>query len=111
MQINREDMLLLTRRMTPKRTSITRIAGCYVDSEGFIDGTFNTDFLKLSPSDKEKNLALAKAIPFAKTNEELKREKFSEKEMGKEGLWQLLWAIRDCGLKTTLCWTFSMSVS
>lgn len=99
MQINREDMLLLTRRMTPKRTSITRIAGCYVDSEGFIDGTFNTDFLKLSPSDKEKNLALAKAIPFAKTNEELKREKFSEKEMGKEGLWQLLWAIRDCGLK------------
>ena len=79
MQINREDMLLLTRRMTPKRTSITRIAGCYVD--------------------KEKNLALAKAIPFAKTNEELKREKFSEKEMGKEGLWQLLWAIRDCGLK------------
>lgn len=29
--INREDMLELTRRMTPKRTSITRVAGCYVD--------------------------------------------------------------------------------
>lgn len=85
MQINREDMLLLTRRMTPKRTSITRIAGCYVDSEGFIDGTFNTDFLKLSPSDKEKNLALAKAIPFAKTNEELKRENFRERN-GKRGI-------------------------
>ena len=69
MEINREDMLLLTRRMTPKRTSITRIAGCYVDRDGFIDGTFNTDFLKLSPKDKEKNLAIAKAIPFAKTNE------------------------------------------
>ena len=66
MEINREDMLLLTRRMTPKRTSITRIAGCYVDRDGFIDGTFNTDFLKLSPKDKEKNLAIAKAIPFAK---------------------------------------------
>ena len=99
MEINREDMLLLTRRMTPKRTSITRIAGCYVDRDGFIDGTFNTDFLKLSPKDKEKNLAIAKAIPFAKTNEELKRRKFSEKERGKDGLWQLLWAIRDCGLK------------
>ena len=29
MEINREDMLLLTRRMTPKRTSITRIAGFF----------------------------------------------------------------------------------
>ena len=31
--INREDMLELTRRMTPARTSFTRIAGCYVDQE------------------------------------------------------------------------------
>ena len=71
--INREDMLALTRRMTVKRTSITRIAGCYMDEEGFIDGTFNTNFLKLSAGDKEKNLAIAKAIPFAGTNSNLKR--------------------------------------
>ena len=32
--INREDMLELTRRMTPSRTSFTRIAGCYVDKDG-----------------------------------------------------------------------------
>ena len=32
--INREDMLELTRRMTPSRTSFTRIAGCYADQEG-----------------------------------------------------------------------------
>ena len=32
--INREDMLELTRRMTPARTSFTRIAGCYVDADG-----------------------------------------------------------------------------
>ena len=37
--INREDMLALTRRMTVKRTSITRIAGGYMDIDGFIDGT------------------------------------------------------------------------
>ena len=66
--INREDMLELTRRMTTKRTSMTRIAGAYMDADGFIDGTFNTSFLKLSPRDKEKNLAIAKAIPFAETN-------------------------------------------
>ena len=29
--INREDMLALTRRMTVKRTSMTRIAGGYLD--------------------------------------------------------------------------------
>ena len=30
--INREDMLELTRRMTPARTSFVRMAGCYTDS-------------------------------------------------------------------------------
>ena len=54
--INREDMLALTRRMTVKRTSMTRIAGGYLDMDGYIDGTFNTGFLKLSPDEKEKNL-------------------------------------------------------
>ena len=44
--INREDMLELTRRMTPARTSFTRIAGCYVDADGDFDGSFNINFLK-----------------------------------------------------------------
>lgn len=52
--INREDMLELTRRMTPARTSFTRIAGCYVDADGDFDGSFNINFLKLSPSEKKK---------------------------------------------------------
>ena len=47
--INREDMLALTRRMTQARSSVTRIAGSYMDQDGEIDGTFNTNFLKLSP--------------------------------------------------------------
>ena len=57
-KIEREDMLELTRRMTVKRTSMTRIAGSYMDVDGFVDGTFNTNFLKLSVSEKEKNLNL-----------------------------------------------------
>ena len=40
--IDREDMLALTRRMTVKRTSMTRIAGGYMDSDGCIEGTFNS---------------------------------------------------------------------
>ena len=71
--INREDMLELTRRMTPARTSFTRIAGCYVDADGDFDGSFNINFLKLSPSEKTKNLAIAKTIPFAETNTKLKK--------------------------------------
>lgn len=55
-RINRDDMLELTRRMTIARTSMTRIAGSYMDADGFIDGTFNTNFLKLKNSEKEKNL-------------------------------------------------------
>ena len=72
--INREDMLALTRRMTVKRTSITRIAGSYMDEEGFSEGTFNTHFQNLSPAEREKNLALAKAVPFSGTNKNLKEE-------------------------------------
>ena len=72
--INREDMLALTRRMTVKRTSITRIAGSYMDEEGFSEGTFNTHFQNLSPAEREKNLALAKAVPFSETNKNLKEE-------------------------------------
>ena len=71
--IDREDMLALTRRMNVKRTSITRIAGAYIDREGFVDGTFNTRFLKLSAPERARNLAIAKAIPFAETNLSLKR--------------------------------------
>ena len=45
--LNREDLLELTRRMTPKRTCFSRIAGAYVDEEGLVDGTFNIHFGKL----------------------------------------------------------------
>ena len=70
--INREDMLELTRRMTPARSHIDRIAGAYYDAEGYIDGTFNTHFLKLSTTEKTKNLELAKAVLQAETNKQLK---------------------------------------
>ena len=53
-RINRDDMLELTRRMTIARTSMTRIAGSYMDADGFIDGTFNTNFLKLKTLKKKK---------------------------------------------------------
>ena len=71
--INREDMLELTRRMTLARTSFTRIAGCYVDKDGDFDGSFNTNFLKLSSPERTKKLALAKEIPFSPTNVNLKK--------------------------------------
>jgi len=98
-KIEREDMLELTRRMTVKRTSMTRIAGSYMDADGFVDGTFNTNFLKLSASEKEKNLNLAKAIPFAETNQNLKMYEFSREAMRPGSIWQLLMAMKSCGLK------------
>ena len=96
--INREDMLELTRRMTPARTSFTRIAGCYVDQEGDFDGSFNINFLKLSQKDKAKNLEIAKTIPFSKTNVQLKKYKIEAAGKGQE-LFRLLSAVKECGLK------------
>lgn len=97
--INREDMLELTRRMTPSRTSFTRIAGCYVDQKGEFDGSFNTNFLKLSAPEKKKNLELAKVIPFSETNVELKKYRFQKEQQGAGSMWQLLMAMKSCGLK------------
>lgn len=98
-KIEREDMLELTRRMTLKRTSMTRIAGSYMDAEGFVDGTFNTNFLKLSATEKNKNLEIARAIPFSETNKNLKMYQFPAAARKPGGIRQLLTAMKSCGLK------------
>lgn len=97
--INREDMLELTRRMTPARTCMNRIAGGYMDGDGEIDGSFNVHFLKLSAKEKERNLAIAKSVPFSRTNEQLKEYDFSARDEKPGSVWQLLMAMRECGLK------------
>lgn len=70
-----------------------------MDEEGFIDGSFNTHFLKLSASDKEKNLALAKAIPYAKPNEDLVNFRLGNTFRKPGGIGHLLEALRECELK------------
>ena len=97
--IDREDMLELTRRMTPSRTCFDRIAGAYINNLGEVDDSFNIHFGKLSGSEKVRNLELAKTIPFSKTNVQLKEYVFTEEAKGKNSMWQLLQAIRQCGLK------------
>ncbi len=97
--INREDMLELTRRMTPSRNCFGRIAGSYRDEEGFDDGSFNTHFRNLKPSDRDTYLAIAKAIPFSKTNEELIAYPFPGANPESAKIKQLLTAIKDCELK------------
>ncbi len=97
MKINREDMLELTRRMTPSRNHLVRLAGAYMDEEGYIDGTFNTSFLKLTGEERNRCLEIAKTIPFSKTNEELKAYPMPSMKPGSVG--QLLSAMRACELK------------
>ena len=84
--INREDMLELTRRMTVKRNCFHRIAGAYLDADGFIDGTFNIHFQKLSSADQE-------------TNEELKLYHFSEEAKRPGNIWSVLMELRNSELK------------
>ena len=98
--INLDDMLELTRRMTVSRTCFSRIAGAYMDKEGFEDSSFNIHFLKLNTSDRKKNIEIAKTIPFADTNEQLKEYRFpKEPEQRKKSMWQLLMALNNSGLK------------
>lgn len=97
-QINREDMLELTRRMTVKRNCFTRIAGGYMDEEGYVDGSFNRNFLALEKKLQEKNIALAKTVPFAESNKELVGIHFDKEEMTSE-CYQAFSALRKCQLK------------
>lgn len=98
-QINREDMLELTRRMTLKRNCFSRVAGAYFDEEGYVDGTFNTHFLKLSAKEKAAKLTVAKAVPFASTNINLKGYHYREEDEKPGGIWQILMGVKDCELK------------
>lgn len=95
----REDMLELTRRMTPARSSFTRVAGAYFDEDGNLDDTVNIHFLKLSGSEKAKILDLAKAIPFAETNKQVVEYEFSKDAMGPGTMYQMLNAIKESALK------------
>lgn len=97
--INREDMLELTRRMTPARSSVARIAGAYYDEEGYVDGTFNTHFLNLSAAERTKNLNMAKTVLISKTNEQLKEYKIPADERKQGSIWQLLDGIKESELK------------
>ena len=97
--IAREDMLELTRRMTPARSSVSRIAGAYFDEEGYVDGTFNTHFLKLSAAERTKNLNIAKAMLLSKTNELLREYKIASSARKPGSIWQFLDGIRESELK------------
>ena len=108
-RINRDDMLELTRRMTIARTSMTRIAGSYMDADGFIDGTFNTNFLKLKNSEKEKNLTIAKAIPFAQTNQNLKRYKIPKEAYALGGILSSFWESNPVLSKMMHFWNLFMT--
>ena len=70
-----------------------------MDADGDFDGSFNINFLKLSPSEKTKNLAIAKTIPFAETNTKLKKYEIQPENQKAGSMWQLLMALRDCELK------------
>ena len=95
--INREDMLELSRRMTPARNHLVRIAGAYFDDEGYLEGTFNTHFQKLKGKEKEHCLEIAKTIPFAETNQQLVDFKIPGMKPG--SIWQLFYALIDCEFK------------
>ena len=94
--INREDMLELTRRMTPSRNCFDRLAGVYMDEDGYDTGSFNINFLKLDAKDRDRCLAIAKSIPFSDTNEQLKMYKFPG---DKPDIYKLLYSLNICELK------------
>lgn len=88
----------LTRRMTIARNCFNRVAGAYMDEEGFIDGSFNTHFKAVSSRQRE-TACNRQTIPYAKTNEQLKNFRIDSRQKKPGSIWHLLTALRDCELK------------
>ena len=97
-KINREDMLELTRRMTLKRNCFGRVAGGYYDEDGNLEDSFNVHFRNLPIPDQRMLLEIAKSIPFAKTNEQLKEHRFTETEKSSSA-WKTMMQLIRCELK------------
>jgi len=89
--LKREDMLELTRRMTLSRNCFARLAGAYMDKDGYEDGSFHVYFGNLDNAEAGKKLEIAKAIPFSETNRQLKEYSFSKNS--KESMQQMLLAM------------------
>ena len=97
--LKREDLLELTRRMTPSRASLDRVAGCYYDRTGTAEGSFNVNYLNLSAAEKEKNLKLARTIPFSKTNIQLQEMDFPGETRASGDMMRLMDMMMESGLK------------
>ena len=70
------------------------------DTRAMLDGQIHDiNTVGRSIEEVKRNLELAKAIPFAKTNEQLKEYRFPKGEGRKESMWQLLLAMKNSGLK------------
>lgn len=94
-KIDREELMELTRRMTVKRNCFSRIAGAYIDKEGWVDGTFHTHFGKLKEAERAEKLSHAKAVLFGDTNVQVQQFPFSKGA----GFQKMLLALRECELK------------
>ena len=70
-----------------------------MDAEGYEDGTFNIHFGKLSVAETKRNLEIAKAIPFSRSNEQLKELRFPEGAARQRGMWPILTALKQNRLK------------
>lgn len=97
--IKREDMMELSSRMNSARASVFRVAGAYFDEDGYVDGTFNTHFLKLPAGERTRNLTFAKTVLLSKTNEEFREYRIPACTRKPGGIWQLLDGIKESGLK------------
>ena len=99
MRIDREDMLELTRRMTPARHFFDRLAGGYLDGDGYLDNGFNIHFGKLSAGERNTHLEIAREIPFSRTNDQLTALEWPAAGRESREFALLLEGIRSCGLK------------
>lgn len=105
--MNKKEVLELKRRMKKDSCTITRMAGCYVDSSKNKVTTFTEDFLNLEEEEFFKYLDIASKALSGTVGNNLLELEFPDDEEISGGVQSSLLALRESELKTeSICNTF-----
>ena len=97
--MNKKDIAELKRRLKIEKTTITRIAGCYVSEQKEKITSFSTHFLDLEDEEAHKYLEIANKALSGTPNNNLLELEFPTDEELEGGLWQSLVSLRDSHLE------------
>lgn len=97
--MKKSDVNEIKKRLKKTRCTMTRMSGCYVNSEKEIILSFNENFLNLEDEELHKYLELANKVLSGKIGNNMLELRFPNEEEGQGGKQQFLMGLKESRLK------------